>query len=805
MVAPARKTSLVSAFQQVAFWLALILGFGAMAAHAQQLPVVNHNGTPMYSPDKPFEHITIENCDGPGCGGGGGTPSSISLSPSPSVCPTGSFATGIDPTGNATGCALPGGISVKIKYVSVEGCPQDTDLTAGGGTDAAACINALWTGASPTNPILVYQDGKSLISGLEMPVNGGAFLKGSGGGISKVSITNCSLTSNVATFTTAANTLIVGQKIQLTGMSHCPDLDQAVVTVLSTGLSSAQFEANFPHADIPSGAETAKGITVYGTGFYLASSSGDMISNGRTPSGGSCELPGGAVPSQSGAGFGVSDLVLNGNASGQTDACFGIDIDNANNIQIGNVVEYNMRTYGVHLGNTSQVGIDHLYVYASDVGPSAPINTDGVHLVGPDSDITIANSYFHTADDAIAANAVEGYCGPITRLTITNSTVDNALRALRLYNQGAVCGNGLTPLVDMVTVSNYSGTTYGGIAWLGFNTVGTLNPAVTDFKWANSIIDAQGSSGIEVVTNSGRIDLDNVTFKNVSCILCSAVGAQDIATLKLHNVSAVDSSGSTFPPVLGTLAGGGGLTVTDLIVDGLGYYNDAGGTMSAGCPFCSGDVTNLYASNIDMGLINNFSSTNVTNLTGQAGPNSWALNAGGGPWVHNAYGGGAGFSWKPHSTGGGAFDRWYNFDSTAVFMCRDNNNGWVQIGGANTSDGCDSNYAAEPMFFYGGGFSFNRKPGVNGAAFGSVANWPIIHEASGTAANDCIDWQAQAFGAGGPSTVLKYCADGTVQIPNAQTGPATAPSGACAPNGAWVFSQDGHATFCSSGTWSTKI
>lgn len=36
-------------------------------------------------------------------------------------------------------------------------------------------------------------------------------------------------------------------------------------------------------------------------------------------------------------------------------------------------------------------------------------------------------------------------------------------------------------------------------------------------------------------------------------------------------------------------------------------------------------------------------------------------------------------------------------------------------------------------------------------------------------------------------------------------GPATAPTGSCATNGAWVFSQDGHATFCNAGTWATKI
>jgi hypothetical protein len=35
--------------------------------------------------------------------------------------------------------------------------------------------------------------------------------------------------------------------------------------------------------------------------------------------------------------------------------------------------------------------------------------------------------------------------------------------------------------------------------------------------------------------------------------------------------------------------------------------------------------------------------------------------------------------------------------------------------------------------------------------------------------------------------------------------PATAPSGSCSIGGQWAFSQDGHATFCASGTWTTKI
>jgi lysophospholipase L1-like esterase len=51
------------------------------------------------------------------------------------------------------------------------------------------------------------------------------------------------------------------------------------------------------------------------------------------------------------------------------------------------------------------------------------------------------------------------------------------------------------------------------------------------------------------------------------------------------------------------------------------------------------------------------------------------------------------------------------------------------------------------------------------------------------------------------SNYLNSVAIGASQV----VGPATAPTGSCSTNGAWVFSQDGHATFCASGTWMTKI
>jgi hypothetical protein len=44
---------------------------------------------------------------------------------------------------------------------------------------------------------------------------------------------------------------------------------------------------------------------------------------------------------------------------------------------------------------------------------------------------------------------------------------------------------------------------------------------------------------------------------------------------------------------------------------------------------------------------------------------------------------------------------------------------------------------------------------------------------------------------------------GTLNV-NLYVGPATAPTGSCTTAG-WVFSQDGHATFCNGSIWITKI
>jgi hypothetical protein len=68
-------------------------------------------------------------------------------------------------------------------------------------------------------------------------------------------ITNVALTSNVVTIT-AANNFTMGQVVYLNGLTTATFLNGTAVQILSTGLSTSQFEAAFTHADYASAADT---------------------------------------------------------------------------------------------------------------------------------------------------------------------------------------------------------------------------------------------------------------------------------------------------------------------------------------------------------------------------------------------------------------------------------------------------------------------------------------------------------------------------------------------------------------------
>lgn len=80
-------------------------------------------------------------------------------------------------------------------------------------------------------------------------------------GNSIASISSTTVTSNVLTVT-ANNNFLSGQNVVLAGLSTSTFLNGVTVTVLSAGLSSTQFEANFTHANYGATADT--GVAVAG-------------------------------------------------------------------------------------------------------------------------------------------------------------------------------------------------------------------------------------------------------------------------------------------------------------------------------------------------------------------------------------------------------------------------------------------------------------------------------------------------------------------------------------------------------------
>ena len=92
--------------------------------------------------------------------------------------------------------------------------------------------------------------------------------------IATATVTAWSITSGVATFT-ASNNFVAGQVVALTGFLNTGAIfnDQSV-TILPTGLSATQFEANFTHAD-GSGADT--GVAYLDESCLSAVSTGTLV------------------------------------------------------------------------------------------------------------------------------------------------------------------------------------------------------------------------------------------------------------------------------------------------------------------------------------------------------------------------------------------------------------------------------------------------------------------------------------------------------------------------------------------------
>jgi len=133
----------------------------------------------------------------------------------------------------------------------------------------------------------------------------------------------------------------------------------------------------------------------------------------------------------------------------------------------------------------------------------------------------------------------------------------------------------------------------------------------------------------------------------------------------------------------------------------------------------------------------------------------------------------------------------YNFDMTLGGVLALNGGYLTTVAGtaniyAPTANILATSHAVQNLTFVSG----------SGASFGSGTYYAYANLSL-----DPVGALGHTFNNVGSTSAHPY----SVWYQSATVGPATAPSGSCTVNGEWVFSKDGHSTFCASGTWTTKI
>lgn len=403
----------------------------------------------------------------------------------------------------------------------------NTGLTSAGGTatDDGPCVNAALSNATAQHPIVLIQDGASLTSGIYGPAAGNWGIIGLGGGITDAGV------------------------IQGTGFFQ------------KAGTNNDVIHNGIPSAMDPTDPRTA--APTRGSNIIFK----DFVINGNR-------------------GNGTNGNSTTGDPRGSLTAWYmGINVANMNNVYVDGVYFYNTSAYNFRCSNCGHVTVTRSHF--ETVLPDVPIvvnqtagQTDGVHISGPANDIVISDSYFHTGDDSVALNAPEGYCGPITRVTITNSTFHQSISGGRIYSAGDICRSGAVPTVDGVTLSNYSGDAIGEALAIGLGMPHPLNipRSITNVMWANSIVTA--ASGIQVDDTVGTLMLDNVKLRGLTngAMLDALWTHTTINYLKIIDVSLIRTpTGNT--PEAGVFDGTeyyGSAVIDDLDINGFKIEDEGG-------------------------------------------------------------------------------------------------------------------------------------------------------------------------------------------------------------------------------------
>ena len=412
-------------------------------------------------------------------------------------------------------------------------CNLDAGAKIGGGTptDNAARLNAALATASASNPLhLVIDGGCAIGAPLVLPATGHVTISGHG---------------------------------WHTGFFILPG-------------SNANGIQNFPHTDLacyqvwsPSSANSqgGRGSNVTLRDFRLVGNRGtypngnsngttDSTITGSTPAGingaANATAPDARGPYAAG-GYWLSGIIL-----------VGLD-----NVHIDRVWVFDAPGYHVNLYHCTRAWVTRSRIEAGN--PSFSGNTDGVHVNGGCSSVTVDDCWISTGDDAVAFNLDEGDQADGADLAFTNSTVANCQSAVRIYGRShantrrvrvqGIKGSGIRFFV--VTIGLEDSTASGAAE---------LNHSITiDDLDIQGVTSGPMNAIVQVNANVGLLEVSRVKIVEPTIPLAmvkigtsspSAISSLRIADCSIHRNPAGNAAAYALE------ASTAGTSIGDLSIDG---------------------------------------------------------------------------------------------------------------------------------------------------------------------------------------------------------------------------------------------
>ncbi len=281
-----------------------------------------------------------------------------------------------------------------IRRASELGCTLDCDLltglqvgTGGTPTDNTAIINNWLAGATQQTPLKLIVDGGCLVTGVIGPASGHWAIEG-------------------------AHATDTGFYVK--AGSNSPAIRNGATLYMPS-------DPSYPSEIV---SKPARGSNVHISSLFLNGNrgSGYFYPTSEQKGGGSSAVGNGNSNGPDARGN-AADFVIS------TIDLVSLDHVTIDNVTVSQAPAYSIRISNVGFANVTRCNIQPFYETQS----TNPINADGIHINGPSNDIVISGCRLRTGDDPFALNAVEGYYGTITRVTITGCILKECPTLLRLY------------------------------------------------------------------------------------------------------------------------------------------------------------------------------------------------------------------------------------------------------------------------------------------------------------------------------------------------------------------------------------